>query len=72
MQNEIAKGQKLLLQGKHIVLRELPRHKLSLNGLIVRLLELWRTTIREIKVSLGNNSKVSGVFFVTQLYITML
>lgn len=40
-------------------LRELSKHKL-------RLLELWRTTIRDVKVSLGNTSKVLGVFFVTQ------
>ena len=53
----------------HIFLRELSKHKLRLNGLIVRLLELWRTTIRDVKVSLGNTSKVSGVFFVTSNYI---
>lgn len=46
----------------HIFLRELSKHKL-------RLLELWRTTIRDVKVSLGNTSKVSGVFFVTSNYI---
>lgn len=53
----------------HIILRELSKHKLRLNGLIVRLLELWRMTIRDVKVSLWNTSKVSGVFFVTSNYI---
>ena len=32
-------------------------------------MELWRTTIRDVKVSLWNTSKVSGVFFVTSNYI---
>lgn len=48
-----------LITNSHI-LRELSKHKL-------RLLELWRTTIRDVKVSLGNTSKVLGVFLLHNL-----